>query len=103
MSAPWRDIVSERPVEYLGRLVQTSQSESNPQASVWERHGSPCGSDAWAQNDRELLAGAPCICGDCYAGIFLAAEHSTLVRREEPPARRMGITRQSRILVPQEW
>lgn len=85
----WRDIVSERPVEYLGRLaIQTSQAESNPQASVLEddmnhhvalMRGPRMIVNYW----QEPRASAE----DCYAGIFLAAEHlDPLFAASEPPA-----------------
>ena len=85
----WMDIVSNRPVEYLGRLaVQTAQAETNPQATVL---------DDGMNHHVALMRGPRMIVNywqgprvsaeDCYAGIFLAAEHlDPLFAASEPPA-----------------
>lgn len=85
----WMDIVSGRPVEYLGRLaVQSTHAESNPQASVLadgtNHHV------ALMRGPRMIVnywQGPRASAEDCYAGIFLAAEHlDPLFAASEPPA-----------------
>lgn len=85
----WMDIVSARPVEYLGRLaVQSTQAESNPQSSVLEdgmtHHVALMRGPRMIVNYWQGPRGSA---EDCYAGVFRAAEHlDPLFAASEPPA-----------------